>query len=346
MNVMAKRGKSAAQVVLATISGELSSVVGGKPHWIAVANSVEDIRRSGNWQPEFESPTAWLEAAAKASGYTTNTIRRFIAAVKFLERKGSKTEKYLLDPFCGGGRHGLEIGHIELIKRVDDISPTTADLMLDRLDGSGITFRDIKKQYDELVGRSNFVVVNPPYSTSKTISPEFAKLVLASVDAGKLGLRRSHQDKRTVKNIVQREISRLSDSNAAKVFADRYKFDFVAPDVVAVGQEDYSVSFVDAFELKKLSKHSPPNTVRKAVGEIAFASTFFRRYWVLLENGSDAGALLNEAFDTLKISSVGIATVDLAEVQEIEILRRPSAPPTPDRHDIARSSILSQGIPA
>jgi hypothetical protein len=102
-------------------------------------------------------------------------------------------------------------------------------------------------------------------------------------------------------------------------------------------------SFVDAFELKKLSKDSAPNAIQKAIGEIAFASTFFRRYW---GNGSDAGALLNEAFDTLKISSAGIATVDLGELQEIEILRRPSEPSIPDRHEVARSSILNQEIPA
>lgn len=89
---------------------------------------------------------------------------------------------------------------------------------------------------------------------------------------------------------------------------------FFAPDVVAVGHEDFSVSFVDAFELKKLSKDSPPSTIRKAIGEIAFAFTYFQRYWVLLDIDSDAGALLNEALDTLKVSSVGIATVDLSEL--------------------------------
>jgi len=75
--------------------------------------------------------------------------------------------------------------------------------------------------------------------------------------------------------MVRSEIRVLSGTSAARIFSDRYEFEFVAPDMVAVGQEDFSVSFVDAFDHMKLNSKSPPGVIRKAIGEIASASSFF-----------------------------------------------------------------------
>ena len=333
MNVMANRGKSAVQVALATIKG----VSGSKPHWIVVAKLTEDIRRSGNWQPEYSSPTDWLEAVAEASGYSPNTIRRFIAAFKYLEERGPRTRAYVADPFCGGGR-GLAFAPVELIKRINDLSPKQADATFTQLEAGKLSFRDIKHRYDKLfAGKVDVIVGNPPYE-QPTETPR-------SSDVAKLGTRHGHHEKQSLAQVVQSEVDVLSGSNSARVFSDHYVFEFVAPDVVAVGQEDFSVTFVDAFDHLKLSSKAPPSTIRKAIGDIAFNSSFFRRYWVILDTSSDAADLLIAAFSKLDLKSVGIAKTDLADHAHFEIVLEPSAPPSPDRHDLARSAILSQGIP-
>jgi predicted RNA methylase len=334
MNEMANRGNSAAQVALATIKGE----PGSKPSWLLVAKTAEEIRRSGKWSPDYTSPTEWLEAVADASGHTVNTIRRFIASLKFLEGRDKKTRAEVLDPFSGTGK--LAMASVELIKRIHDISPTQADKVLQQHIKDELTVREIREFYDSMIHH-----VQPQTMMIVTSPPFFSKERWPSPDAGKLGLRRAHQDKRVLTDIVRKEISVLSDTNAAKVFSDRYEFDFVSPDIVAVGQEDFSVSFVDGFEMKKLGSRVPPGAFKKAIAEIVFSATFFRRYWVILEGFDNAAESITSALDKLEAASVGVALVDL-DRKSIRIHRKPTALPQPDRHDLARSAILAQGIPA
>lgn len=330
MNEMAKRGNSAAQVALAAIQGE----PGSKPTWITVAKTAEEIRRSGKWTSDYASPTEWLEAVAEASGYTINTIRRFIASFRFLENQDKRTRELVFDPVAGGG---VAMASVELIKRMHDIAPTQANKVLQMHIKKEVKVTEIRDLYDGLVrsAQPDLIITNPPY---------FAGGQTPSLSAGKLGLRRANQDKKTLTDIVRRQISVLSDTDAVKVFSDRYEFDFVSPDVVAVGQEDFSVSFVDGFEMKKLSGKIPAGMFKKAIAEIVFSATFFRRYWVMLEGAEKDAKSLTSALDQLEASSVGIALIDL-ELMAIQVHRKPSALPQPDRHALARSAILTQGIP-
>src|SRR6218665_1060464 len=143
MTFMGSGGKSALADALARIKSE----AGNKPHWTAVAKEVAKIRASGEWRAKYLSPSEWLEAAADASGHTPNTIRRFLSAWAFLQ--APQTKPIVVDLFAGGGSFHMEalksarrkldrptgvrdsdsdsgrldIGAVELIKRINDLSP-------------------------------------------------------------------------------------------------------------------------------------------------------------------------------------------------------------------------------
>jgi hypothetical protein len=55
------------------------------------------------------------------------------------------------------------------------------------------------------------------------------------------------------------------------------------PDAVVIGRKGDAASFVDAFSLKRVPAGAPRTHLTKLVSEIAFASTFFRRCWLLLD---------------------------------------------------------------
>lgn len=334
MNVMANKGNSAAQVALATVKRE----PGSKPSWILVAKEAEEIRRSGKWSPDYASPTEWLEAVAEVSGYTVNTIRRFIASLNFIESLDEKTRVMVFDPVLGGGT--LPMASVELIKRMHDVLPAEANKVLRDYTKDKMTVRELRDRYDSVIRRSRpepmMIIGNPPYISKEKFS---------TPDAGKLGLRRAYQDKKVLTEIIRKEIANLSEADGVKVFSDRYEFDFVSPDAVAVAQKDFSISFVDGFEMKKLGEKTPPGVFKKAIAEIVFSASFFRRYWLFLEGTETDAKALTSALVALEADSVGVALIDL-ERKQIRILRKPAAMPRPDRHSLAKSAILAQGIPA
>jgi len=62
---------------------------------------------------------------------------------------------------------------------------------------------------------------------------------------------------------------------------------------------------------------------------------------MILDVSLDAADLLVTAFSRLGIRTVGIAKADLTQ---FEVLLAPFTPPIPDRHDLVRSAVLSQGV--
>ncbi len=230
---------------------------------------------------------------------------------------------------------------IELIKRMHDVVPAEADKLLRGFPKTKMTVREIRDYYDSIIRRSqpesfSVIIGNPPYGPGRQFP---------TPDAGKLGLRRAYQDKKVLTEIIQKEIADLSESDGVKVFSDRYEFDFVSPDAVAVAQKDFSINFVDGFEMKKIGEKTPPGFFKKAIAEIVFSATFFRRYWVFIEGKEDDAKILSSALIKLDAASVGVALVDL-DRRMVRIHRKPTALPKPDRHDLAKSAILVRGIPS
>ncbi|OUC14613.1 MAG: hypothetical protein B0A82_11200 [Alkalinema sp. CACIAM 70d] len=351
MTFMGTGSKSALADALARIKGE----PGNTPHWTTVAKEVAEIRNSGEWRGKYASPTEWLEAAAKASGRTPNTIRRFLAAWTFLENSRDKPP---FDPFLGDGAltlellnrtahagagkkriRSLDIGVVELAKRINDIAPNQAVTALQRYIADDMSYRDVKRLYDQLVaGKAASLAPGSPRLKSIETFPV--------IDAGKLGLRRVRQDKESLAELLSKEIQEFSGT-AAKVFAHKYSFEFVAPDAVSIGRDGFTVEFVDGFALEKLGSHPAPGTMRKVIAEAAFSSTFFRRYWLLIDGAAESAAEIARAMETLQLSAVGIAIFKQKSTKKpFEIILRPSNKPSPDRHDLSRAAVMNQGVPS
>lgn len=330
MNQMATGRNSELEHALATITG----APGSKPDWQLVANTVERVRESGAWQGTYPSPTEWLDAAAEASKYTTNTIRRFIAAWKFLEklRSKEKNKKSLLVKSTSD----LAIGTVELIKRMHDISPEEAQVALSEHLEKKLSFRDAKKRYDNMFPTIDPFAGSGAYVSAGDMRPHFLQL-----DAGKIGSRRAHAAGRGLTELISSSIEKLSGPGSTRVRTIGFKFDYASPDAIASGRSG-AVPFVDGFSYRRLPSTASKAALIKFIGEIAFASTFFRRYWIIADGRRDEAEAFANSLNELEIKSIGIALIDAGEKDRLALIRTPSAPPIPDRTEsVIKAALLA-----
>lgn len=331
MNQMATGRNSELEHALATIT----RAPGSKPDWQLVANTVERVRVSGAWQGAYPSPTEWLDAAAEASEYTTNTIRRFIAAWKFLEKLRSK-EKNKKSPLAKS-TSDLAIGTVELIKRMHDINPEEARAALAQHLDKKLSFRDAKKRYDSMFPTIDPFAGGGAYVTASEMRPHFLQL-----DASKIGSRRAHAAGRGLAGLISASIETFSGPDATRVRTSGYKLDYASPDAIVLGRNGTG-PFVDGFSYRRLPSAASKAALIKFIGEIAFASTFFRRYWVIADGRRDEADAFANSLNELEIKSVGIALIDSEKQERLAFIRIPSAPPTPDRTTTAiRAASLSE----
>lgn len=243
---------------------------------------------------------------------------------------------------AGAGKkrtRNLDIGVVELAKRINDIAPDQAVTALQRYIADDMSYREVKRLYDQLVA-GNAASLAPDSPRLKSIE------TFPVIDAGKLGLRRVRRDKESLAELLSKEIEEFSGT-AAKVFAHKYSFEFVAPNAVSIGRDGFTVKFVDGFDLEKLGSHLAPSTMRKIIAEAAFSSTFFRRYWLLIDGAAEDAAKIAGAMEKLQLTAVGVAVLKQKSTKKpFEIIRRPSNKSSPDRHDLSRAAVMNQGVPS
>lgn len=300
----------------------------GRPDWPVVAKKVEEIRKSGKWRMSYASPTDWLDAAAKAYDVTPNTMRRFIAAARFLE---TKKDVAAIDLFAGGG---LAIGVVELVKRMHDISPELAERALNEHVEGTLKFKEAKRIYDGLfkgIGSQgmDLVVGNPPW------------IAAGLHNANKLGVRRSYAERTELYDLINANLETFSGDEAPELRIEKRRFEYVSPDAVVIGRTPGDVVFLDGFVYSRPAIGLPRTAALKLIGEIGFASTFFRRFWIVLDaNAEDAGRV-SQFVEQLKLGNVGIALRSPTVATAISIIRVPHSRPVPDRQELIDKQVAA-----
>lgn len=136
------------------------------------------------------------------------------------------------------------------------------------------------------------------------------------------------------------DIESLS-GNDADLEVKKVKFDYVTPDAVVVGSQDNVATFVDAFSLKRLPAGTPRTHFTKLVSDIAFSSTFFRRYWLLLDASLKDAEDIGASIADLDLKNVGIALYERGKQDDLSLLHMPSGGPVPDRQQKSLQKLAS-----
>lgn len=337
MNQMAPGGNSEFDRLIATISE-----AAGSTDWLEVANSVAIIRDKELWRGRYRSESEWLNAAAHQRGITTNTLRRYLSAAQFLKAHvKSITDRGGRVVVVGpSGRESKPVmATVELIKRMHDVSPSFALKALNSHLDSDLSYRAVKRQYDELFAGTvlegintrgfDVVLTNPPY---------FAK----AIDPAKISSRRAHQERNELGALIESHINILSGIDIQAAEISKLRFKYVAPDVVVIGNRATPDPFVDGYDFKRLSLGSSKAAVAKLVSEAAFSASFFRRYWLILDASEIDAHQVVESVTDLELSNIGVARCRPDEQDNLDLLCAPTGEPTPNRHERSVKQAVGQ----
>ncbi|WP_428249816.1 hypothetical protein [Ferrovibrio sp.] len=318
---------------ISTTQGQLLPIKGSKGEtasWLELMKLFHEAMSSGRWRKKYESPTDYLNAFAAASGNTPNTIRRYKAAYEFLQRQAEKKPK-VWDPFAGGGGLAPAFTSVELIKRIHDVEPKAAERVFLRHRKGETTFRELKAEYDNLLGgRVDTIFANPPFADAIPLA-----------DAKKLGHRRNRRLSDDVRAMLEPHVSELSGPQA-RLYVGKYKFEFVDPSAVAVGVDGTSVSYVDGYEYVPSGPEMAPAQMRSLLADLTFQASFFRKFWVVFGEYCASANAIRSKLDRLHENSIGFA-VENAQGQ-LRSLKKPADGHHADRQDLARAEVFSQGV--
>lgn len=97
-----------------------------------------------------------------------------------------------------------------------------------------------------------------------------------------------------------------------------------------LGTREAATPFIDAFDYKRVPKGITQASVTRLISDDAFAETFFRRYWLILDASAD---------DALDIENLGVALIQQDSQDNLEVLRAPKGAPVSDRREMALLAI-------
>lgn len=310
-----------------------------KLDWREIGRALTDVDSSGAWRDLYETPTAWLTAVANATELSEGFLRRIRLAYRFIADWQAKHPKANL---LSSDTH-LSFISAEILKRLHDIEPKKAEALLAEVGKRKVAHHEIKAAYASVVGPSR-TIMKPEAELGGILGPGIHRA--KNLSASKLGIRQTQAFVVNAFKAVQDNLDQLCGRGETAIPFRFYKFDFTAPQAVAVGLVSSGVKFADGIDFRNIMSMPPRGQKIQLLGEIALSSTFFRRYWLVLPAKSPFTTSLADDLQELDLHSVGVATWSSDAPGELEIVARPRGNPVPDRQEIGRADVLRQGIPS
>lgn len=318
---------------------DLEDAKSRKTDWRDIGRALNDVHESGRWRDIYETPSAWLTAVANASKLSEGFLRRIRMVYRFIaewqtEHPGSK----LLDT-----KTHFSLASAEILKRLHDIDPAGAEALLTEVSERKVAHHEVKTAYESIVGSSR------PNTEPEAVlggAMNFGERKAKNLSASKLGIRQTRAFGENAYKAVVNHLDQLSGRGEIVIPFRFYKFDFTAPQAVAVGLTNSGVRFADGFDFRNIVSSPPRGKRNQLLGEVALSSTYFRRYWLILPAKSPFTVALADDLEELDLHSVGIATWSADAPGELEVITKPRGNPVPDRQEIGRADVLRQGIPS
>lgn len=301
-----------------------------KRDWREVSGIVNEILSSRAWRGEFENMSAWLEAAGEISGYSSSMLRRMVAVRDFLDRE---KETYGEPNILVDTTTRAPFAAMELLKRIHDIDPSAAKEVFGKILSSDVSHRDVQATYQELSG------------TGK-LSWQFPnKHAGSQLRGSRAGRGQVNAFLQVGDEILRRNLSDLTGDSQARCYFRAFRFQYVPPLAVALRFKDNGIAWVDAFDFRRPNRTAMARGHKQMLAEVAFGATFFRNYWIIVDERDDIAEVLTRDVRALGLHSVGIAEIDTDDLGKFRIHQKPELGAQPDRQAQTIKEIMGQGIP-
>jgi hypothetical protein len=280
-----------------------------KAEWAEVGELVRAGLKSE--RADVARGTSFLARAGEASGYSANALCRFAALLEFAEAQAA-TGRATLSQI-----RQVPFAILETVKRAVAHDPALADELIQTAAAGRLRLAPARAAHDRAAQRAR-------------------GLFAARVDT----VRQGAKIEQSVLDLVRRNLSDFTGSESAQLSLSAAPMDFVRVDAIAHQLQGNDEGFVDAFEVKMFSDRAAPAVVDDAVARLAMASTFYRRTWaILVEPSASQLSRYSRLLKTLELLSIGMAVVRLP-TEEINIIKRPSGNPVPDRRKAMCEALL------
>lgn len=329
----------------------LKSAKSEKINWLVIADSISRVQRENSWRNQYGSFQEWLNVLKEETGYSAGMLRRMEAAMRFLLHLNSMHED--LQVFKNGENfdNTFSLASVEILKRYYDLEPGNAVKMFSDVRDRNLTYRALKAKYDQLVhknaGSEAFGQTSQVFSNNNNANGRLSFSLTR-----KTGKRDSLEFAKNAYEVIEDNILLLSKgakNDVVSVFHQWYKLNYINPNALAVGREDFNITFVDGFDFRPSFVEMGKSGRNRLISELAFASTFFRKYWLVTRDRSKEVQQLGEMLLKLNILNVGIAVLDRDSPDQLNILHsistRPIPSPVPDRRSTVLEEVFRQGVP-
>lgn len=304
---------------------KLSELRGASAGWFYIAEAVKEGLKNEAWKGGFPSRAAWLEEAAKAAGYTASTLRRLVRVLGYLEGAVSSGRLAALRTT------NLPIGALEILMRMHELAPGRAKALLDEALSGALSYRHLRGEYDQLV-----------HERARGAPPKmFAPRLMRQFD---------DDAARLVKENVQRFVGEGNVDLVRYFRGLLVDFPLAKPDLIAIKQTETGIKFVDGFEFRLIREGRGLHMVNHLLEETAFRSSFYRRYWIMIQEEIHEGIaeLLRERLLMFGRLSVGVVSIlpkgeePLTSEETFDVILEPQDPPVPDLRRMFISALYSR----
>ena len=303
---------------------KLSELRDASAGWFHVAEVVRESLKNETWKEGFPSRAAWLVEAAKAAGYTASTLRRLVRVLDYLEGAVSS------DRLTALRTTNMPIGALEILMRMHELAPARAKGLLDEALSGALSYRRLRGEYNQLVHERARGA--PPKMFAPRLFKQFED------DAVRL-----------VKENVQRFVGE-GDVDLVRYFRGLLDFPLAKPDLIAIKRTETGIKFIDGFEFRLIREGRGLHMVNHLLEETTFRSSFYRRYWIMIQEEIHEGIaeLLRERLLMFERFSVGVVSIlprgaePLTSEETFDVIIEPQGPPVPDLRQMYISALYSK----
>ncbi len=293
--------------------------------WLTLGLALEHFYASPSPSPSTPNP---VYRAAELTGYGVQQLRAIERMLSFLRAAHVKYPEAV--PAIEAYSHA-PISHIHAIARIFSISEEKGLTLLRQLaTDEKPTYRDLVTKIRETTAESKHMTVG----AGRRAEAHFAERCFAVIFN-----ERSEQHEAVVGPLLP-EHTHLDIDRINK------RLKFAAPDIVIVKrvkhQRQHDLDQVDGMICRAYSSVAQQRFFSELVEKIAFASTFFSRFWLFLPSEENARAFAEILKAAGGFANVGVAVIASAPDESgsaIMVITEPLGEPTPDRRAVMKAQI-------
>jgi len=289
-----------------TILRELQQLKELKNNWYSVAMAVAKLKSESDGPRQ---PARRLSDASDSCGYIPNTLNRMLAVREFLDSvKDRIPELQAIDA------NVLPFTSLEVVKRLHQVDPKQGIRRLIDVATGRITIRRLREIYNSTVAEN----------TNCASAHQMARFEMKDFED-------------TALKVVRSSAEELLGGGNSYVI-DHPPFSFPISAVAFEPNTHKKKSLPYGFDFA-FNRFSDKTSVHQFIRRTLFASSFFKRYWVLLPSTEGDKRIKNfcmilDEFDKL---SIGVAVIpwgddrnESSDHYQLRVIRTPKTDPSPD----------------